>query len=128
MKENNDNSGKEENSNPSEPPDGNNQFHICETIEDGTEAFMQWMGSSDKKSLTSDNPIVLIKFVNDVHTVLYDTILCKEIEVTLSEGIPYCNYCASDECGHVGFTICLEQLGGHRHDGKEETTDDIIDS
>ena len=127
MKENH-NSGEEENSNPNEPPDVNNQFKRCETIEDGTEAFMQWMASSDKKSLSLDNPIILIKFVNDEHTVLYDSILSKEIEVRLTEGIPYCNYCKSDECAHVGFTICLEQLGGHRHDGKEETVDDIIGS
>jgi len=86
LKENNNNSGKEENSNPSEPPDGNNQLHICETIEDGTEAFMQWMGSSDKKSLTSDNPIVLIKFVNDVHTVLYDTILGRRLKSHCQKG------------------------------------------
>jgi len=127
LKENH-NSGEEENSNPNEPPDVNNQFKRCETIEDGTEAFMQWMASSDKKSLSLDNPIILIKFVNDEHTVLYDSILSKEIEVRLTEGIPYCNYCKSDECAHVGFTICLEQLGGHRHDGKEETVDDIVGS
>jgi hypothetical protein len=127
LKENN-NSGEEENSNLNEPPDVNNQFKRCETIEDGTEAFMQWMASSDKKSLSSDNPIILIQFVNDEHTVLYDSILSKEIEVRLTEGIPYCNYCKSDECAHVGFTICLEQLGGHRHDGKEETVDDIVGS
>ena len=126
MKENHHNSDEKENSNLDEPPD-NNHFK-CETIEDGTEAFMQWMGSSDKKSLTSDNPIVLIKFVNDMHTVLYDTTLSKEVEVRLTGGIPYCNYCKSDECAHVGFTICLEQLGGHRHDGKEETTDDMVGS
>lgn len=128
MKENHDNLGEEENSNLNEPPDSNNQFHRCETIEYGTEAFMLWMSSSDKKSLTSDNPIVLIKFVNDAHTVLYDRNLSKEVEVRLTEGIPYCNYCKSDECAHVGFTICIEQLGRHRNDGKEETIDDIVSS
>ena len=39
-----------------------------------------------------------------------------------------CNYCKSDECAHVGFTICLEQLEGHRPSGEEETVDDIVDS
>jgi len=128
LKENHHNSGEEENSNLDEPPDVNNQFKRCETIEDGTEAFMKWMGSSDKKSLTSDNPIILVRFVNDAHTILYDTTLSKEVEVRLTGGIPYCNYCKSDECAHVGFTICLEQLGGHRHDGKEGTIDDIVGS
>jgi hypothetical protein len=117
----------EENPDANEPPDDNKQLHRCETIEDGTEAFMQWMGSSDKKSLKSDNPLVLIKFVNDEHTVLYDTALVKEVEVRLSSGIPYCNYCKSDDCAHVGFTICVEQLGRHRRDGKEETIEEIVD-
>jgi hypothetical protein len=128
LKEKHHSSRKGENSNLDEPPDNNNNQFKCETIEDGTEAFMQWMGSTNKKSLTSDNPIVLIKFVNDVHTVLYDTTLSKEVEVILTGGIPYCKYCRSDDCAHVGFTICLEQLGGHRHDGKEETIDDIVGS
>ena len=126
LKEKHHSSGEEENSNLDEPPDNNNNQFKCETIEDGTEAFMQWMGSTNKKSLTSDNPIVLIKFANDVHTVLYDTTLSKEVEVILTGGIPYCKYCRSDDCAHVGFTICLEQLGGHRHDGKEETIEDIV--
>jgi hypothetical protein len=128
LNQNQENSGEENNSNLNEPPDSDSHVHKCETIDDGTEAFMQWMGSSDKKSLTSDNPIVLTKFVNDVHTVLYDTSLSKEIDVKLTGGIPYCNYCKSDECAHVGFTICLEQLEGHRPNGEEETVDDIVNS
>jgi hypothetical protein len=128
LNQNQENSGEENNSNLNEPPDSDSHAHRCETIDDGTEAFMQWMGSSDKKSLTSDNPIVLTKFVNDVHTVLYDTSLSKEIDVKLTGGIPYCNYCKSDECAHVGFTICLEQLEGHRPNGEEETVDDIVNS
>jgi hypothetical protein len=128
LKENQVKSGEKYNVNPDERPDSNHHVRSCETIDDGTEAFMQWMGSSDKKSFTSDNPIVLIKFVNDVHTVLYDTSLSREIDVKLTGGIPYCNYCKSDECAHVGFTICLEQLEGHRPNGEEETVDDIVDT
>jgi len=109
----------EENSDSDEPPDGNRQLTNCVTIEDGTEAFMQWMGSPDKKSLTSDNQIVLIRFVNDVHAVLYDTSLSKEIEVRLTSGIPYCNFCKSDDCAHIGFTICVEQLVRHGHIGND---------
>jgi hypothetical protein len=128
LKENHHNLGEEHNSNLNEHSDSNNHVRRCETVDDGTEAFMQWMGSPDKKSLTSDNPIVLIKFVNDVHTVLYDTSFSKEVDVKLTGGVPYCNYCKSDDCAHVGFTICLEQLEGHRPNGEEETVDDIIDS
>jgi len=109
-----------------EPPDTNS--HTCETLDDGTEAFMQWMNSADKKSLSSGNPIVLVKFINDKQTILYDTTLSAEIDVELTKGIPYCNHCKTDDCAHVGFTILVEQIEGHRHDGKEETVDDMIDS
>ena len=128
MKENHDKSGEEHDT--TEPPDriNSNHVHRCETIDDGTDAFMQWMNSADKKSLSSANPIVLIKFMNDVHTVLYDTTLAKEIDVESTNGIPYCSHCKSDDCAHVGFTICLEQLEGHRRADKEETVDDIVDS
>jgi hypothetical protein len=128
LNQNQKNSDEENNSNLNEPPDSDSHIRRCESIDDGTEAFKQWMGSSDKKSVTSGNPIVLKKFVNDVHTVLYDTSLSREIDVKLTGSIPYCNYCKSDECAHVGFTICLKQLEGHRPNGEEETIDDIVDS
>jgi len=128
LKENHDSSVEENNPNQSDPPDSNGHVRRCETIDDGTEAFMHWMSSPDRKSLTSDNPIILIKFVNDVNTVLYDTSLAKEVDVNFTGGIPYCNCCKSDECAHVGFTICLEQLEGHRPSGEEESVDDIVDS
>ena len=128
MKQDPNKSGVGEDPDPNEPPDVIHQFPSCETIEDGTAAFMQWMGSSNKKSLTSDNPIVLTKFVDDVQTVLYDTSLSKEVEVRLTSGIPYCTYCKSDDCAHIGFTICLQQLVRHGHDNMEESLEGIIDS
>jgi hypothetical protein len=99
----------------------------CETLEDGTEAFMKWMNSTDKKSLSSANPIVLIKFINDKHTIVYDTIMSQEVDVELTDGIRFCNFCKSDDCAHVGFAICIEQLYGHRRGEKEETADKMID-
>ena len=129
MEGNQDNSGNEGiGGTLNEPPESRGSVNRCETTDDGTQAFMQWMNSADKKSLSSGNPIVLMKFINDKQTILYDTTLSAEIDVELVNGIPFCNYCKSDDCVHVGFTICVEQLDGHRHDGKEETVDDIIDS
>ena len=50
------------------------KFNKCETLDEGTFAFMHWLNSEDKASLSStDNPIVLLKFINDIHTILYDT-------------------------------------------------------
>jgi hypothetical protein len=105
------------------------EFHNkCESLDEGTFAFMCWMNSDNKKSVTSDNPIVLLKFVNDKHTILYDTDLHSEVDVQINEGVPYCRYCKLDDCAHVGFAVCVEELYGHRRGKgeKEETVDDII--
>src|SRR5919198_6724045 len=103
-------------------------FHNkCESLDEGTFAFMHWMNSENKKSITSDNPIVLLKFVNDKHTILYDTDLHSEVDVQINEGVPYCKHCKSDDCSHVGFAVCVEQLYGHRRGReREETVDDIV--
>lgn len=99
----------------------------CESLDEGTFAFMHWMNSEDKKSLTSDNPIVLVKFVNDKHTMLYDTDMQSEIYIEIENGVPYCKHCKADDCSHVGFAICVEQFYGHRRGSRrEETVEDII--
>ena len=105
-----------------------NKFNKCETLDEGTFAFMHWLNSKDKKSLSSiDNPMVLLKFVNDKHTILHDTHLHAEVDVEINKGIPYCKYCKEDDCAHVGFAICVEQLYGHRRSGTEERIEDIIE-
>ena len=99
----------------------------CESLDEGTFAFMHWMNSDNKKSIASDNPIILLKFVNDKHTILYDTDLHIEGDVEVNEGLPYCRHCKLDDCSHVGFAVCVEELYGHKRErGKEETVDDIV--
>jgi hypothetical protein len=104
------------------------KFNKCETLDEGTFAFMHWLNSEDKRSLSSntDNPIVLLKFINDKHTILYDTNLHTEVDVEINEGIPYCKYCKEDDCAHVGFAICVELSYGHRRSGTEGRIEDII--
>jgi len=96
------------------------------TLKEGTSAFMHWLNSEDKKSLSEDNPIVLLKFINDRHITLHDTNLRTELDVEINNGVPYCKYCKQDDCSHVGFTIEVEQLFGHSPSGHEETIDDIV--
>ena len=68
-----------------------------------------------------------MKFVNDKHTILYDTDLQSEIYIEIDNGVPYCKHCKADDCSHVGFAICVEQFYGHRRgSGTEETVEDII--
>jgi hypothetical protein len=104
-----------------------NKFDKCETLDEGTFAFMHWLNSEDKRSLSSiDNPIVLLRFINDRHTILYDTNLRAEVDVEIKEGIPCCKYCKEDDCAHVGFAICVEQSYGHRRGETEGRIEDII--
>jgi hypothetical protein len=103
---------------------GNNK---CETLEEGASGFMHWLNSEDKESLSGENPIVLLKFMNDRHSILYDTNLQTQIEVEINSGVPFCKYCKQDDCAHVGFAICVEQLFGHRRSGTEERIEDIVE-
>jgi hypothetical protein len=106
-------------------PRNNNK---CETLEDGISAFMHWLNSEDKKSLSGENSIVLMKFMDDRHTILYDTTLRTQVEVQINNGIPLCKYCNQDDCAHVGFAIEVEQLFGHRRGGgAEQNAEDLLE-
>jgi hypothetical protein len=80
----------------------------CDTLDQGTNAFMQWLNSEDKKS-TKNNPIVVKEFVNNKYSVLYDNNIDQDVIVETKEGVPRCTSCETDDCGHVAFTICLEE-------------------
>jgi hypothetical protein len=79
-----------------------------DTLDQGTEAFMHWLGSDDKTS-TSKNPIILKQFECNKRAVLYDNTLDKDVIVETHQGVPFCKTCNTDDCGHVGFTILLDQ-------------------
>ena len=79
-----------------------------DTLDQGTEAFMHWLGSDDKMSALS-NPIILKQFVRNRITVLHDSTLGHDVTVETHDGVPFCKSCDTDDCGHVGFTILLEQ-------------------
>lgn len=81
------------------------------TLDEGTMAFIHWLNSTHKNS-TIENPIVVKSFENDRCTVLRDSSVQAEVNVETKEGVPMCQYCKADDCAHVGFTICLEQLHG----------------
>ena len=79
-----------------------------DTLDQGTEAFMRWLGSDDKMS-SSSNPIILKQFVRSRYAILYDSTLSHSVIVETHDGVPFCKSCNRDDCGHVGFTILLEQ-------------------
>jgi hypothetical protein len=81
----------------------------CDTLDQGTNAFIQWLSSKDKKSATTNNPIILKEFVNNKYSILYDINLGHYVIVVTHDGVPRCRTCNADDCGHVGFAICLDQ-------------------
>jgi len=77
-------------------------------LDEGVITFGLWLNAENKKSLAI--PIVMKEFVEGRKAVLQDNILQKEVIVNIAEGIPFCNECRSNDCAHVGFVICAEQL------------------
>ena len=49
-------------------------------------------------------------FFKDKYVIFYDWVLEKHILVISEDSIPFCKNCNVDDCGHVGFAICLIQL------------------
>ena len=74
---------------------------------------MHWLNSEIRnRYLLMIIPIVLLKFINDKHTILHDTNLHAEVDIMRNKSIPYCKYCKEDDLAHVGFAIEVEQPFG----------------
>ena len=78
------------------------------SVDEGMTAFAIWLNVEDKRSLTI--PIILKDFIEDKKAVLYDNFLKKEVVVDIVEGVPFCEECRSNDCAHVGFAICTEEM------------------
>ena len=111
-----------------ERPKSGSNVNLCESLEEGMQAFIQWLNSEDKCSLSLQNPIVLLKLTNDTRIILYDTSIKTQLEVESYNGVPYCKYCNVDDCAHVGFSIEVEQMFGHRISGNEASVEDLVAS
>jgi hypothetical protein len=80
-------------------------------IDEGVSAFTLWLGSNDKNSMVM--PIAMKQFtpgISKVVVLLRDNILQKDVIVDIVDGVPFCNGCRSNDCAHVGFVICAEQM------------------
>jgi hypothetical protein len=77
-------------------------------LDEGVNSFGLWLNAVNKKSLSI--PITMKDFAEGRRAVLQDNFLQKEIIVNIVEGIPFCNECRSNDCAHVGFVICTEQM------------------
>jgi hypothetical protein len=74
----------------------------------GTMAFMKWLSSTEDNKST-DTPIVVKHILKDKFIIFHDRDLSKDITVVFRDCIPWCGGCEADDCGHVGFAICLKQ-------------------
>ncbi|HEX6281126.1 MAG TPA: hypothetical protein VFZ67_02755 [Nitrososphaera sp.] len=77
-------------------------------LDEGVITFGLWLNAENKKSLAI--PIMMKEFAEGRRAVLQDNVLQKQVIVNIVEGIPFCNECRSNDCAHVGFVICAEQL------------------
>jgi hypothetical protein len=77
-------------------------------LDEGVATFGLWLNAENKKSLSI--PIIMKEFAEGRRALLQDNMLQKEIIVNIVEGVPFCNECKSNDCAHVGFVICTEQL------------------
>jgi hypothetical protein len=72
-----------------------------------------------------DISISVKKFVHNDYALLFDNTYSTNVLVRLQNAIPFCKYCKTDDCVHVGFTICLEQMHsrGENIDSDENAND-----
>jgi hypothetical protein len=80
------------------------------TIDEGISAFTLWLSENENFAVV---PITMRQFtrgVNKVVVSLQDNVLQKHVTVDIVEGAPFCSECKSNDCAHVGFAVCAEQL------------------
>ena len=73
----------------------------------GTMEFMKWLVTKDMN--TGDTLIVVKDYFDNKYTILFDKSILKDVIVSYRDGMPWCLACNTDDCGHVGFAICLKQ-------------------
>jgi hypothetical protein len=77
------------------------------TLDLGTLEFMKWLVSKDTNS--GDTLIVVKDYFDNKYVILFDKSILKNVIVAYRDGMPWCIACNTDDCGHVGFAICLKQ-------------------
>ena len=82
--------------------------HISTYLDFGVMDFMKWMAALEEGD-TNNNPCIIKEIVADKHIIFYDKHLMKDILVVFKDCVPWCNNCKVDDCGHIGFAICLRQ-------------------
>ncbi len=77
------------------------------SLDFGTMEFMKWLISKDTNS--GDTWIVVKDYFDNKYVILFDKSILNDVIVAYRDGMPWCMTCNTDDCGHVGFAICLKQ-------------------
>ncbi len=78
-----------------------------DTLDTGTMEFMRWLVNKDTNS---GSTIIVVKdYLDNKYVIMFDKSISKDVIVGYREGMPWCVTCNTDDCGHVGFAICLKQ-------------------
>ncbi len=80
---------------------------VFTTLDFGTMEFMKWLIAKDAGS--GDSLIIVKDFLVNKYVILFDKSISKDVIVDYRECMPLCMSCNTDDCGHVGFAICLKQ-------------------
>ncbi len=86
----------------------------CKSLDEGSFAFLNWMNckSFDSEGYDQSPPLTLkyVDFPKVGLIRLFDRFLGQDVFVDIIDCVPLCKACITDDCSHVGFTICLLQL------------------
>lgn len=78
-----------------------------DTLDTGTMEFIKWLIARDTNS--GDTLIIVKDYLNNKYVILFDKSAFRDVIVGYRKGMPFCMSCDTDDCGHVGFAICLKQ-------------------
>ena len=77
-------------------------------VEEGIECFTHWLSVKDG-NCDEDNrnmQLTLIASEKEKNKILlHDNLKNLDIEVSFTDGVPFCNLCHIDDCAHTGFAI-----------------------
>jgi hypothetical protein len=75
---------------------------------------MKWLMAKDTKQ--GDSLIIVKDFFEKKYVVLFDKSVLQNILVDYTTCVPWCLSCKTDDCGHIGFAICLKQYCDRNND------------
>jgi hypothetical protein len=82
---------------------------LSPSLDGGVMDFMKWLACIENNKDSPDNPFIIKEIVQDKYYIFYDKEILKDVIIVFKNGIPWCLHCETDDCGHIGFAVCLKQ-------------------